>query len=321
MLLLTSPNDRLQIVTSAAAIINAHTSWVDTNTGTGTITPGRTNTAVSAAATTSIAGAAASGVQRNVKSAHIRNVDATLPCDVTVQHTDGTTAVQLYKLTLAPGDQLEYTDQGGFGWITAAGASGGGSGGGGGGGFTTGDVKPTFKTVADAGWIIPNDGSIGNAASGGTTRANNDTQALFTLLYNAVPTLVLQTSAGTTTARGANAAADYGANRRLLLPLMLGRALVQAGAGAGLASHALGSITGAETHTQTLAELASHLHTGIGATDGSVQAPLCGGPDGFGNMDYSGPNGTQNWQMLNAGGGSPMNILNPRTHVNFMIKL
>ena len=50
--------------------------------------------------------------------------------------------------------------------------------------FTTGDVKQTFKTVADAGWVMMNDGSIGDGSSGAMTRANPDTQALFTLLWN-----------------------------------------------------------------------------------------------------------------------------------------
>jgi microcystin-dependent protein len=49
---------------------------------------------------------------------------------------------------------------------------------------TTGDVRMTFKSVADEGWIMANDGSIGNSTSNATTRANADTEALFTLLYN-----------------------------------------------------------------------------------------------------------------------------------------
>ena len=40
--------------------------------------------------------------------------------------------------------------------------------------FTTGDVKQTFKTIADPGWVMMNDGSIGDGSSGATTRANPD---------------------------------------------------------------------------------------------------------------------------------------------------
>ena len=53
-------------------------------------------------------------------------------------------------------------------------------------GASTGDGKITLKTTADPGWIMCNDGTIGSATSGSSTRANADTQALFTLLFNNV---------------------------------------------------------------------------------------------------------------------------------------
>src|SRR5215472_2947282 len=121
MLLLTSVNDQLQLVTSSTAVVHVHASWVDTNAGTGTITPGRTNTNIAAAATTSVAGSPAAGVQRNIKTLHVRNADATNPCTVTVQHSDGTIVAQLHKRTLQAGDYLEYTDQGGFAPTSGAG--------------------------------------------------------------------------------------------------------------------------------------------------------------------------------------------------------
>jgi len=116
MLLLTSINDRLQLVTSSVADIDVHASWVDTTgSPTTTITPGRTNTAIALAAITSVAGTPAASTQRNVKTLHVRNKHASLACDVTVQHTDGTVVAELYKVTLGAGDALEYTDQAGFG--------------------------------------------------------------------------------------------------------------------------------------------------------------------------------------------------------------
>lgn len=112
MLLLTSPNDRLQIITSAASAVNVHVSWVDTAAG--VITPGRTNTSISAATTTTVVASPAASTQRNAKTLHIRNVHASIATDVTVQHTDGTIVSQLYKTTLVAGQGLEYTDQAGF---------------------------------------------------------------------------------------------------------------------------------------------------------------------------------------------------------------
>jgi hypothetical protein len=114
MLLLTSPNDQLLVATNSAATISVHATWVDTNTATGTITPGRTNSAISAATSTSVAGSPAAGVQRNVKTLHIRNNHPSLVSEVLVQHTDGTTYTQLYKCTLPSARAVQYTDQGGF---------------------------------------------------------------------------------------------------------------------------------------------------------------------------------------------------------------
>lgn len=128
MILLTSTSDKLQIVTSAAATVDVHASWVD-NTSTA-VTPGRTNTAITTAATTDVVAAPAASTQRNVKTLHVRNISNSLTTDVTVQHTDGTTAAQLYKITLVPGEAFQYTDDNGFEIppTAMAGTGGGGSG-------------------------------------------------------------------------------------------------------------------------------------------------------------------------------------------------
>ena len=112
MLLLTSVADRLQLVTDTAATLDVHVSWVDTAGS--TVTPGRANTNIAAATTTSVAGNPAGAAQRNVKTLHIRNKHATLVSNLIVKHTDGATAVELFRCVLKPNDMLEYTDQGGF---------------------------------------------------------------------------------------------------------------------------------------------------------------------------------------------------------------
>ena len=114
MLMLTSTGDQLQIVTDAAATVDAHATWVDIVTSSGAVTPGRTNTAITTAATTSVAGSPASTAARNVKTLHVRNKHATLACNVTVRHTDGTTVIELVSVPLPPGTMVEMTDQGGF---------------------------------------------------------------------------------------------------------------------------------------------------------------------------------------------------------------
>jgi microcystin-dependent protein len=118
--------------------------------------------------------------------------------------------------------------------------------------FTTGDVKLTIKTVADPGWVLMDDGTIGNAASGATTRANADTEALFTLLWNNTTDANCPVSGG----RGASAAADFAANKTIALPKALGRALAVYGSGAGLTNRSLAQALGSEN-----AAVISHTHT------------------------------------------------------------
>ena len=186
--------------------------------------------------------------------------------------------------------------------------------------FTTGDVKLTLKATADSGWVIMNDGSIGSAASGATTRANADTEALYTLLW----TNIIDTWAPVSTGRGASAAADFAANKTLTLPRTLGRALAVSGAGASLTSRALGEYLGAETHTLTEAELAGHTHQQYAVDDSLNIEPLY--TTASGNTALTTVAGTA------AGGGSPVstgssgsgaahNNMPPESFMNVMIKL
>lgn len=144
--------------------------------------------------------------------------------------------------------------------------------------FTTGDVKPTFKVTADSGWVMMNDGSIGDASSSATTRANADCEALFLLLW----TNIIDTWAPVSGGRGASAAADWAAHKRLILPKALGRALAVSGAGTSLTSRALGETLGAES---VFADLAAHIHASgslVAASDGDHTHTVPGGGDSGG---------------------------------------
>lgn len=112
MILLTSTADVLQLVTSTAAAVEVHASWVDED-GT-VITPGRQNTAISAAATTIVVPSPAASTRRNVQTLLVRNVDAALSVIATARHTDGATPARPYAATLAPGELLQFVD--GDGW-------------------------------------------------------------------------------------------------------------------------------------------------------------------------------------------------------------
>lgn len=110
MLLLTSTSDLIQVVTSAAGDIQVHASWVDNNAG--TITPGRQNTAISTATTTTVVPSPGASTQRNVKALQITNNHAANSCFVEVRHTDGTTPSELMGVTLLPGENLGLREDG-----------------------------------------------------------------------------------------------------------------------------------------------------------------------------------------------------------------
>jgi len=93
------------------------------------------------------------------------------------------------------------------------------SGGGGGGGvdpttvFVTGDVLWLPIQGTRAGWTRANGRTMGSASSGATERANADTSALFSYLWNNFSNAVCPVSTG----RGASAAADFAANKTITL--------------------------------------------------------------------------------------------------------
>lgn len=130
--------------------------------------------------------------------------------------------------------------------------------------FTTGDLKPTHKATADTGWIIWSDGTIGDASSAASIRANADTSDLFSLYWTnySNPFCPVYTSAGVASTRGASAAADYAAHKRIAVPVGAGRVLGIAGTGSGLTARLYGTVTGAETVVLVTANLPAYTPTG-----------------------------------------------------------
>lgn len=207
-------------------------------------------------------------------------------------------------------------------------------------GPSSGDAKLTLKTVADYGWLIMDDGTIGNAGSGATTYANASASGLFAALWNLSPTNApIFTSAGAPTTRGGSAAADFTALKRIALPLQLGRAIAAAGAGAGLTNHTLGQAVGAETSTLIQDNLpAVTLTTTIAAGQGSHVHNISGFPtfSSGASPNTASPNEQVSTTNKNTDaatlpamtgttplGGSalPVAIVPPETFWNVMIKL
>lgn len=126
------------------------------------------------------------------------------------------------------------------------------------GAFETGDVKFSIQPTAAAGWLAYNgEGTVGDATSGGTVRANADTSALYQLIWNQISDANCPVSGG----RGANALADFNAHKTIGLPRFSGRGVIGAGTGATLTARVLGAYAGEENHALITAELASHFHT------------------------------------------------------------
>jgi len=112
-----------------------------------------------------------------------------------------------------------------------------------------------------AGWILWEDGTIGDSASAATVRDNDDCEALFKLLWNDISFPSGNVRCPVVGGLGANAAADWAAHKQLTLPLGPGRAIGIAGSGSGLTARALGEYLGQESVQLTAQQLASHTHS------------------------------------------------------------
>lgn len=187
-------------------------------------------------------------------------------------------------------------------------------------GFSTGDAKLTWKTSADSGWVLMNDGTIGSASSG-ATYANANASALYELWWDNISNSYAPVTGG----RGISGVADFLANKPMGMPLVLGRAMAIAGSGAGLTARTLGQTLGDEN-------LQTHNH---GTTDGGHAHADQGG----GNFISSGGSGanvttgggvfqefantasaTTGITINNAGTGSAGNM-QPSGFMNIMVKL
>lgn len=117
------PTDTIRLVTAAAAQVEAHASFVDYDTTTAAVTPGRTNTPhITTATTTTIVAGPASGSTRAVKHLNITNDHGSVSCAVTVEHSDGTTVIELMSFILLPGENMILNAEGRWAHRDAQGA-------------------------------------------------------------------------------------------------------------------------------------------------------------------------------------------------------
>jgi len=133
----------------------------------------------------------------------------------------------------------------------------------------TGDIKSRYGTGVLDGFVRCNGLTIGQTGSSATELAGLKAQALYEYLWT-FSNITLDSAV-----KGANATADFGALKRLILPDMRGRVIAgldDMGATAanrltstyfGAATsgvNAIGNIGGGESQTLTTAQIPSHLH-------------------------------------------------------------
>lgn len=172
MLNLASTSDIIRVVTSAAAQIEVHASWADLN-GT-TLTLGRTNTPhITTATTTTIVASPLAATVRNVRHMNITNDHASASCVVTVEHFDGTTAIELMAFTLLPGENMIFNEEGRWAHRDAQGAEYPPAGLGAYNGFSVGFMKTGTASDAAGYWYCTSkDGGFPGAWAPGTPGLN-----------------------------------------------------------------------------------------------------------------------------------------------------
>jgi hypothetical protein len=109
MIQLIGASDLLQVVSSAAGQLDVYASYVD-SLSTGVVQVGRLNTRITTAATTTVVGSPGASNARRIKIVSVSNAHATVSQTVRVLLTDGTTAIELESVILAPGERLTYTE-------------------------------------------------------------------------------------------------------------------------------------------------------------------------------------------------------------------
>lgn len=203
-------------------------------------------------------------------------------------------------------------------------------------GVESGAITAYVGLTAPSGWLLCSGKTIGDASSGGTARANADTATLFALLWDSFSNTVLpiQDSAGAASTRGANAAADYAAHKRLPLPDLQGRVIAgkddMSGASAnrltglsgGLNGDTMGATGGEEAHVLTTGELAAHTHTTYNtATPPGAGSALSSSNYAMGGALYGSGAAATIGKTSTSGSDTAHNNVQPTIILSYIVKL
>jgi len=175
-------------------------------------------------------------------------------------------------------------------------------------GIPVGSVQQYIGTTAPLGWLLLQGGTIGDASSGATVRANSDTETLYCLLWNSLANAQAPVSSG----RGTTAAEDFAAHKTITLPDLRGRAVIGSGTGSGLTARTHGATGGAESHTLTITEMPAHTHR-------NQPDPNAGGSSVRQLYEHNGY-GTNYYMTSSTGGDGAHNNMQPWLALNYIIK-
>lgn len=120
MIILTNTTDKLQVVTSAAGDVDVIVSYGEVSQATPPVVApfGRQLTTITTAATTDVLAAPGASTTRTPEEITIRNVHASVTNTILVQYNANGTIYEIHKVTLLPGEMLEYIR--GIGWFAIA---------------------------------------------------------------------------------------------------------------------------------------------------------------------------------------------------------
>jgi len=186
----------------------------------------------------------------------------------------------------------------------------------------TGDIKQGIWAAAPEGWVLADGRTIGSATSGATSRAHADCEALFSLLWTQFPAALIYTFEGVASTRGADAAADFAANKRLTMFDARGRTLAgldnMGGAAAGVLSDwtTMGQVGGAQTNSASISGNASVVGS-TGASNNNTGTN--NGATGDFATQFHGHSISFNAAV--SGGTAAFGIVQPTVVINIAVKL